>query len=117
MNRLAGIYRIEVALPRHDAAGARPRLWADQDGTAEAIVPRELWDRVHAILAEAPRTRAGQSRSQTLALLKGLIFGLDGRAMSPSHTTRRGRQYRYYVAQAVQKGSVDQRTDLGSVEI
>jgi site-specific DNA recombinase len=31
------------------------------------------------------------------ALLKGLIFGPNGRPMSPSHTRRRGRIYRYYV--------------------
>ena len=32
------------------------------------------------------------------ALLKGLIFGPNGRPMSPSHTRRRGRIYRYYVS-------------------
>jgi hypothetical protein len=31
------------------------------------------------------------------ALLKGLIFGPNGRPMSPSHTRRRGRIYPYYV--------------------
>lgn len=90
----------------------RPLKGTIHRGEHDAIVPRALWDRVHAVLAEAPRARAGQSQNQTRALLKGLIFGLDGRALSPSHTTRRGRQYRYYVAQAVQKGSVDLRTDL-----
>ena len=29
--------------------------------------------------------------------MKGLIYGPSGRAMSPSHTRRRGRIYRYYV--------------------
>jgi len=92
--------------------GDAPHKGTIHRGEHEAIVPRELWDRVHAVLADAPRARAGQSRNQTPALLKGLIFGLDGRALSPSHTTRKGRQYRYYVAQAVQKGSVDLRPDL-----
>jgi site-specific DNA recombinase len=32
------------------------------------------------------------------ALLKGLIFGPNGRPMSPSRTRPRGRIYRYYVA-------------------
>ena len=45
------------------------------------------------------------TRAQTPALLKGLIFGPDGRAMSPTHTRRRGRLYRYYVSQAVLKGT------------
>jgi hypothetical protein len=31
-------------------------------------------------------------------LLRGLIFGPNGRPMSPSHSRRRGRIYRYYVA-------------------
>jgi site-specific DNA recombinase len=37
------------------------------------------------------------TRAQIPALLKGLIFGPNGRPMSPSHTRRRGRLYRYYV--------------------
>jgi hypothetical protein len=48
--------------------------------------------------------RANQSRAQTPALLKGLIFGVDGRALSPTHTRKRGRLYRHYVAQRVLKG-------------
>jgi hypothetical protein len=39
------------------------------------IVPRELWDRVHAILQVNPRARANQNRQHAPALLKGLIFG------------------------------------------
>ena len=82
-------------------------------GEHEAIVPRELWDRAHAVLRESPRLRANQNRAQTPALLKGLIFGVDGRAMSPTHCRRRGRLYRYYVAQRVLKG--DAATDDGMV--
>ena len=33
-----------------------------------------------------------------------LIFGADGRAMSPTHCRKNGRLYRYYVAQRVLKG-------------
>ena len=76
-------------------------------GEHQAIVPRELWDAAHAILKESPRVRANQNRAQTPALLRGLILGPDGRAMSPSHTRRRGRLYRYYVSQAVLKGTAD----------
>jgi DNA invertase Pin-like site-specific DNA recombinase len=73
-------------------------------GEHAAIVPLALWDRVHAVLQESPRVRANRTRNQTPALLRGLIFGPDGRAMSPTHTCQRGRQYRYYVSQAVLKG-------------
>ena len=33
-----------------------------------------------------------------------MIFGADGRALSPSHCRKNGRLYRYYVAQRVLKG-------------
>ena len=59
---------------------------------------------MHAALKESPRVRANKNRNQTPALLKGLIFGVDGRALSPTHTRRRGRLYRYYVSQSVLKG-------------
>ncbi len=37
------------------------------------------------------------TRTQTPALLKGIIFGGNGKAMAPSHTRKKGRLYRYYV--------------------
>ncbi len=72
-------------------------------GEHKAIISRDLWDRVHAALQESPRARGNKNRHQSPALLKGLIFGVDGRALSPTHTRRRGRLYRYYVAQRVLK--------------
>jgi DNA invertase Pin-like site-specific DNA recombinase len=74
-------------------------------GEHEAIIDRGLWDRVHAVLKESPRSRGNANRNQTPALLKGLLFGVDGLAMSPTHTRRRGRLYRYYVSQAALKGT------------
>jgi hypothetical protein len=73
-------------------------------GEHKAIVPGELWDRAHTVLRESPRARANRSRSQTPALLKGLIFGADGRALSPTHCRKNGRLYRDYVSQRVLKG-------------
>ncbi|MBR0670557.1 recombinase family protein [Neoroseomonas soli] len=72
-------------------------------GEHQAIVPRDLWDRAHAILQVSPRSRAAQNRQHAPALLKGLIFGIDGRAMSPTHAVKNGRRYCYYVAQRVLK--------------
>jgi site-specific DNA recombinase len=72
-------------------------------GEHQAIIDRALWDRVHGILRESPRKRAAHTRAQTPALLKGLIFGPTGRAMTPAHTRRNGRLYRYYVSTDVLK--------------
>ena len=76
-------------------------------GEHAAILTQPQWDRAQAIHTEPPRRRANTTRAQTPALLKGLIFGPDGRAMSPTHTRRRGRQYRYYVGQRVLKEGAD----------
>ena len=72
-------------------------------GEHEAIIDRATWDKVHAILKESPRKRAARTRAETPALLKGLIFGPDGAAFSPSHTRSGGKLYRYYVSQTVLK--------------
>ena len=76
-------------------------------GEHQAIVTRALWDKVHAVLQESPRKRAADTRSSSPALLKGLIFGPTGCAMSPTHTRKGGRLYRYYVSQAVLKQGRD----------
>jgi len=65
-------------------------------GEHEAIIDRDTWAKVHAILAENRHRRASRTRAATPALLKGLIFGPDDKAMAPSHTRRRGRLYRFY---------------------
>jgi DNA invertase Pin-like site-specific DNA recombinase len=66
------------------------------EGEHDAIIDRDTWDKVHTILAENAHRRASRTRAATPALLKGLIFGPDGRAMVPSHTRKRGRLYRFY---------------------
>ena len=72
-------------------------------GEHQAIIDRTLWDRVHNILRESPRKRAMHTRAQTPSLLKGLIFGPTGRAMTPAHTRKGGKLYRYYVSTDVLK--------------
>ncbi len=89
-------------------------------GEHEPIIDAETWRKVHAILNEPPRQRAARTRAQTPALLKGLIYGPDGRALSPSHTRKGGRLYRYYVSQTVTKGGANgalwARVPAGDVE-
>jgi hypothetical protein len=76
-------------------------------GEHKAIISQALWDKVHSILADSPRRRAARTRAQTPALLKGLIFGPTGRAMTPTHTRKGGRLYRYYVSTDVLKRDAD----------
>jgi len=72
-------------------------------GEHAAIIDRELWDGAHAILTESPRKRAARTRADAPALLRGLLYGPDGAAFSPTHTRKGGRLYRYYVSQTVLK--------------
>jgi site-specific DNA recombinase len=90
-------------------------------GEHEAIIDRKLWDRVQAIIQESPRKRGASSPARTPALLKGLIFDAAGVAMSPTHTRRKGRLYRYYVSQRLIKageppGAISLRVPAGEIE-
>jgi DNA invertase Pin-like site-specific DNA recombinase len=67
-------------------------------GEHEAIIDRALWNKVHAILQTSPRQRASNTRTQTPALLKGLIFTETGAAMTPAATKKGSRLYRYYTS-------------------
>ena len=66
-------------------------------GEHKAIIGQTLWDQVHAILAKNAHVRSNRARARTPAPLKGLLRCVAcDRAMTPTHTHRRGRTYRYY---------------------
>ena len=81
------------------------------EGLHDAIVDHETWDRVHRLLAEHAQHTAG-SRQDSDASLAGKVFDDRGNRMSPSHATKGGRRYRYYVSQAVLQG---REQDAGSI--
>ncbi|MFO0199762.1 MAG: recombinase family protein [Alphaproteobacteria bacterium] len=89
-------------------------------GEHAAIIPQALWNQVHEVMATNPHMRAGLARNRSPALLRGLIFGADGRALSPTHARKQGRLYRYYVSQSVLKGEADdapyRRLPAGEIE-
>lgn len=64
-----------------------------------AIVDPALWQGVHDILVIHCRNRGGATRSTVPFLLKGIVFGNDGRALSPWHSIKKasGRRHRYYI--------------------
>jgi hypothetical protein len=53
------------------------------------MVPHAPRDASHALLAVSPKTSANRNRCKTPALLRALIFGSNGCAMSPIHARRR----------------------------
>ena len=72
-------------------------------GEHEAILDRETWEKVHTLMASNTR-RLATNRVHPPALLKGVIRCHHcNRSMSPSFTSKNGRQYRYYLCQTAIK--------------
>ncbi|BBI21802.1 hypothetical protein EKJ_26490 [Qipengyuania flava] len=71
-------------------------------GEHEAIIDEELWERVQLRIAENTVERKLRRTSKEASLLAGFIFDGLGRRMSPSHTVRKVKRYRYYVTHAAE---------------
>jgi hypothetical protein len=69
-------------------------------GEHPAIVDREVFDRVQAILAEWTVQRT-LKRGNSPHLLTGLIFDHRGNPMSPTHANKKSVRYRYYTSHAL----------------
>jgi site-specific DNA recombinase len=70
-------------------------------GLHEAIIPRDLWDKVEARLEENNQAhRVGASHS-TKSLLTGKLFDSNGARFTPTHAVKNAKRYRYYTSQTV----------------
>jgi DNA invertase Pin-like site-specific DNA recombinase len=69
-------------------------------GEHPAIVDREAFDRVQAMLAERSVARK-LKRGNSPHPLTGLIFDDRGNPMSPTHANKKGVRYRYYTSHAL----------------
>jgi site-specific DNA recombinase len=80
-------------------------------GEQEAIVPRELWERVQAKLKSDNQGRRTGVRATSPSLLVGLLQDAHSNHFTPSHTVKNGRRYRYYVCQSAKNspGGIDAR--------
>jgi site-specific DNA recombinase len=77
-------------------------------GQHEAIISQKLWDEAHAVLQISPRTRSRNTATKTPALLKGLVrCGGCKSTMSPTHSLKNGKHYRYYKPSQVVKGGCE----------
>ena len=74
-------------------------------GQHEAIVPRELWERVQQRL-RVNAARGRQSSTSAIASpLAGKIFDADGEPLYAQGAAKAGRRYRYYVSRSLVTGS------------
>jgi site-specific DNA recombinase len=67
-------------------------------GQHAAIIESELWQLVQEKLAENRQKRSLAVGAEAPSLLAGLVIDSDGNRMTPTHATKRGRRYRYYVS-------------------
>jgi site-specific DNA recombinase len=74
------------------------------NGEHAGIVDLALWDRVQAMLSGSAPTLSSAGRMIEASLLTGMIADGEDRPMTPSHSVKRGRRYRYYIT----------RTDLNA---
>jgi site-specific DNA recombinase len=73
-------------------------------GEHPAIIDEEVYRRVQAVLQRNARQGGAPVRTQFGALLKGLLRCVCcDAAMTPAHTAKGGRRYRYYTCVAAQK--------------
>ena len=78
-------------------------------GQQDAIVSPELWDAVQALLAANNQAKRTGVYAKDPSLLAGLLFDDRGHRLTPIHTIRRGKRYRYYVSQAVLQNKTEQQ--------
>ena len=87
--------------------GEIPHKDAAYPGQHPAIIDRETFDKVQALLDASRKVRKpGQARPKhSGAPLTGLLFDSAGHVMSPVNAGRKGgATYRYYVSSAIQRG-------------
>ena len=71
-------------------------------GEHPTIITQDLWDQVQTKLRANASGTSRRLKSQQPSLLCGLVFDGEGRAMTPSHATKPGKRYRYYVTRSDQ---------------
>ena len=92
---------------------------ARHPGQHPAIVDRETWDAVQAMLRSNSQGHRTRSNAKEPSLLAGLLVDQHGNRFTPTHAVKNGKRYRYYVLQP--KGTSDEkgsplRVSAGEIE-
>jgi DNA invertase Pin-like site-specific DNA recombinase len=70
-------------------------------GEHPPIIDQPLWDAVQAQLAANTAERNSGTRTRQPSPLAGMLFDGDGNRMTPTHATKKGTRYRYYVSRTL----------------
>jgi hypothetical protein len=90
-------------------------------GEHTPIIDQPLWNAVQAQLAANTAERNSGTRMRQPSPLAGMLFDGDGTRMMPTHATKNGTRYRYYVSQTLitndqTDGSAGLRIPAGQIE-
>jgi len=73
-------------------------------GQHPAIIDLDLWDRTQSKLCEQGPGPLARARKTAPSPLMGKLFDEAGRALTPSHASKNGRLYRYYISSPIMRG-------------
>jgi hypothetical protein len=68
------------------------------DGQHEAIIDLATFEKAQALLASRANRSVTTESRDGVHLLTGIVFSRDGDQLGPTHATKAGRRYRYYVS-------------------
>ena len=78
-------------------------------GEHEPVIDQALWDQAQAQLASNVAIRRSGKSSKDPSLLAGLLYDGEGNRMTPSHTAKDGKRYRYYISNHLIAGTTRSR--------
>jgi DNA invertase Pin-like site-specific DNA recombinase len=76
-------------------------------GQHKAIIDRETFDSVQRLLEENASDRRSATNAKAPSLLTGLVFDETGDRLCPTHASKKGRRYRYYISKRLMHRSSD----------
>ncbi len=82
------------------------------EGLQKPIIDLDIFEKTQNLLAQNALNRKNATNAQSGSLLKGKLFDDKSNYMSPTHSTKKGKRYRYYVSQAQIQNRLQ---DLGSI--
>lgn len=82
------------------------------EGLQKPIIDLDIFEKTQNLLAQNALNRKNATNAQSVSLLKGKLFDDKNNYMSPTHSTKNGKRYRYYVSQARIQNRLQ---DLGSI--
>ena len=82
------------------------------EGLHEAIIADDIFEKTKKLLTTNALIRKNSVNTKSGSLLKGKLFDDNNNYMSPTHSNKKGKRYRYYLSQAEIQNRIQ---DAGSV--